>query len=78
MEALNFTPDLSLIPGADVAWVDRLDSDNTQHQNAPPTHQAETSNDTEMPELNENIGGDGRTRTDDLGIMRTQQGTATF
>jgi hypothetical protein len=31
-----------LIPGADIAWVDRLDSETTLHQSAPGTHQAES------------------------------------
>ena len=30
-----------LIPGADIAWVDRLDSKTTPHQNAPAAHQGE-------------------------------------
>src|ERR1700732_435723 len=30
-----------LIPGADIAWVDRLDSKTTPHQSAPGTHQAQ-------------------------------------
>ena len=28
-----------LIPGANIAWVDRLDVETTQHQSAPGTHQ---------------------------------------
>ena len=28
-----------LIPGADIAWVDRLDSKTPPHQNAPEAHQ---------------------------------------
>jgi len=28
-----------LIPGADIAWVDRLDSKTTRHQSAPEAHQ---------------------------------------
>ena len=31
-----------LIPGADIAWVDRLDSKPTPHQDAPGTHQQES------------------------------------
>jgi hypothetical protein len=27
-----------LIPGADIAWVDRLDVKTTRQQNAPPAH----------------------------------------
>jgi hypothetical protein len=28
-----------LIPGANIAWVDRLDSETSQHLSAPETHQ---------------------------------------
>ena len=28
-----------LIPGADIAWVDRLNAETTLHQSAPGTHQ---------------------------------------
>jgi len=59
-----------LIPGANVAWVDRLDSDTAQHQNAPPAHQPEIPGDTEVAKVAEIIGGGGWTRTNDLGIMR--------
>jgi len=47
-----------LIPGANVAWVDRLDSEevqpvheSTQRQNATPTQQAEAESDGELAEL---------------------------
>jgi integrase len=30
-----------LVPGADIAWVDRLDSKTTPHKSAPGTHQAQ-------------------------------------
>ena len=30
-----------LIPGADIAWVDRLDAKTAPHQDAPGTHQQE-------------------------------------
>jgi integrase len=32
-----------LIPGADIAWVDRLDAKTTPHQSAPGAHQHQTS-----------------------------------
>ena len=65
-----------LIPGANVAWVDRLDSKATkqnhpgQQQNAAPAQQPEVDADSEVAQLIENIGGGGWTRTSDLGIMR--------
>lgn len=69
-----------LIPRANIAWVDRLDSEPPQQkpshqrrdeqQNATPAQQPETVIDAELAQLIENVGGGGRTRTDDLGIMR--------
>jgi hypothetical protein len=40
-----------LIPGADIAWVDRLDSKTTQQQNATPTQQAEDESEQEYVEV---------------------------
>jgi hypothetical protein len=40
-----------LIPGADIAWVDRLDSKTTQEQNATPTQQAEDESGQEYVEV---------------------------
>ena len=44
-----------LIPGTDIAWVDRLDSKTTPHQSAPGTHQAQKDSEeksVEVPEKN--------------------------
>ena len=64
-----------LIPGANVAWVDSLDSqvakaETTQQQNATAAQPRETDPDPELGQLIEEIGGGGWTRTNDLGIMR--------
>jgi integrase len=40
-----------LIPGADIAWVDRLDSETTPHQNAPEAHQRETLSEKQLAQL---------------------------
>src|SRR5207245_9531818 len=42
-----------LIPGADIAWVDRLDSKTTQHQSAPETHQEHSGSEPEPTEVTE-------------------------
>jgi Phage integrase family len=44
-----------LIPGADIAWVDRLDSKTTPQQNATQTQQAERESDRESVEVAEKI-----------------------
>jgi hypothetical protein len=44
-----------LIPGADIAWVDRLDAKTTQQQSATGTQQAETEPETESVEVTEKI-----------------------
>ena len=59
-----------LIPGANIAWVDRLDSETTLHQSAPETHQRENEAERELAQLIEENRGGGWTRTNDLGIMR--------
>src|SRR3984893_12226841 len=44
-----------LIPGTDIAWVDRLDSKTTPHQSAPGPHQAQKDSEeksVEVPEKN--------------------------
>jgi hypothetical protein len=52
-----------LIPGADIAWVDRLDVKTTPQQNATPA-QPEIKSETEVPlEVVELIGGPTRIRT---------------
>src|SRR5207253_5633533 len=59
-----------LIPGANVAFVDRLDSETTSQQNATPAQLEEVVPDPELAQVIEAIGGGGWTRTNDLGIMR--------
>jgi len=59
-----------LIPGADIAWVDRLDSETTPRQNATPAQLEEMVIDPEIAQVIEEIGGGGWTRTNDLRIMR--------
>ena len=44
-----------LTPGADIAWVDRLDSKTTQQQNATPAQQAENEAEQETGRVAENI-----------------------
>ena len=44
-----------LIPGADIAWVDRLDSKTTPQQNATQAQQAEGDSDRERVEVAEKI-----------------------
>jgi integrase len=39
-----------LIPGADIAWVDRLDSKTSAHQSAPGTHQTHEESEQENGE----------------------------
>ena len=43
-----------LIPGANIAWVDRLDAETTQHQSAPGTHQASEESEEQTREVVEN------------------------
>ncbi|PYY11106.1 MAG: hypothetical protein DMG69_04840 [Acidobacteria bacterium] len=46
-----------LIPGASIAWVDRLelDSGTSRHQSAPETHQPQNESHVESVEVVENI-----------------------
>jgi len=44
-----------LITGADIAWVDHLDSKTTAHQNAPEAHQAKILPSEEPAEVIEKI-----------------------
>jgi integrase len=44
-----------LIPGADIAWVDRLDAETTLHQSVPGTHQAKNHSEDESVEVAEKI-----------------------
>ena len=43
-----------LIPGADIAWADRLDSKTTPQQSATGTQQAESESEQETAEVAEN------------------------
>jgi integrase len=73
-----------LIPGANVSFVDKLDElpkleeKTTLHQSAPGAHQAQNEVEPEVAEVADLTGGGGWTRTNDLRIMRTQQGVAPF
>jgi integrase len=44
-----------LIPGADIAWVDRLDSKTTLHQSAPGAHHEQKESERERVEVTETI-----------------------
>jgi integrase len=44
-----------LIPGADIAWVDRLDSKTTQQQNETPAQQAENDSERDTAQIAEKI-----------------------
>jgi hypothetical protein len=44
-----------LIPGADIAWVDRLDSKTTLHQSAPETHQPQDESEKEVAQVVEGV-----------------------
>jgi integrase len=59
-----------LVPGANVNWVDRLDGLSHEQQTATKSQQEQDTALQEPSQVIENIGGGGRTRTDDLGIMR--------
>ena len=59
-----------LIPGANVKWVDQLDSTLSPQQLATKMQQSTDDEFTGSGQRIENAGGGGRTRTDDLGIMR--------
>ena len=58
-----------LIPGADIAWVDRLHGKTSPQQNATPA-QLEDMSETEIPqEVVDSIGGPTRIRTWNQQIM---------
>jgi integrase len=70
--SIKVTADIygQLIPGADVSWIDKLDSETTPQPNATqaqPTAKHDDAIDAGIPDF---IGGGGRTRTYDLRIMR--------
>ena len=57
-----------LIPGANVSFVDKLDT--ATHQSAHNPHTPESADPQISPEAVDSIGGGGWTRTSDLRIMR--------
>jgi hypothetical protein len=65
-----------LIPGANVSFVDRLDTTSRQEQKTNPQQSATQAQPAGMmdkeirPEVIDLIGGGGWTRTNDLRIMR--------
>jgi integrase len=59
-----------LVPGADIAWADKLDAPVTSQQlSATQTQPEESQRDTESSQLLEKIGGPARIRTWDQRIM---------
>jgi hypothetical protein len=58
-----------LIPGADIAWVDRLDGKTTPQQNATPAQLAVRSGTEIPPEVVESSGGPAWIRTKNQQIM---------
>jgi integrase len=65
--SISVTVDLygHLVPSANIAWVDRLDRETSQQQNATPA-QHDSGDDVEEPsEVVDSIGGPGRSRTAD-------------
>jgi len=58
-----------LIPGANIAWADALDSTTSPQQSATQAQLANHVDDEEPPELVEMIGGPSRIRTCDQRIM---------
>jgi hypothetical protein len=58
-----------LVPGADIAWVDKLDAATKPQPSATYTQPDESPGDTAMQQLLENVGGPARIRTLDQRIM---------
>jgi hypothetical protein len=58
-----------LVPGADIAWVDKLDAATKPQPTATYTQPDESPDDTGVPQLLEHIGGPARIRTLDQRIM---------
>jgi len=58
-----------LVPGADIAWVDKLDAATKPQPTATYRQPDESPGDTAMPQLLENAGGPARIRTLDQRIM---------
>jgi hypothetical protein len=59
-----------LIPGANVNWVARLDSEIGPRQSATDPQQSQEELPQDLLQTIEIPGGGGWTRTNDLGIMR--------
>jgi len=59
-----------LIPGANINWVDGLDSETSRQQSAANPQQSRGDLPEDLPQSLESIGGGGWTRTNDLRIMR--------
>ena len=59
-----------LIPGANVNWVDWLDSETSPQQPATNPQQSREELPKDVLQTLEEIGGGGWTRTNDLRIMR--------
>jgi integrase len=58
-----------LVPGADIAWVDKLDAATNPQPSATYTQPEESELGAEAPQLIENVGGPARIRTLDQRIM---------
>jgi hypothetical protein len=58
-----------LIPGADIAWADKLDAETTRQLSTTQLQPAEIEVDADALKLLENIGGPARIRTLDQRIM---------
>ena len=58
-----------LIPGADIAWADKLDAATSQQLSATQAQPEENEPDAEVRQLLENVGGPARIRTLDQRIM---------
>jgi hypothetical protein len=59
-----------LIPGANLNFVDRLDTETSPQQSATQAQPGAGTADPDFAEVIEKAGGGGWTRTNDLGIMR--------
>ena len=66
--SIQVTVDLygHLVPSANIAWVDRLDTETSQQQNATPAQLHEGEESGETLEVVDNTGGPGQSRTADL------------
>jgi len=66
--SISVTVDLygHLVPSANIAWVDRLDTETSRQQNATPAQLGNQSDSAESLQATENNGGPGVSRTRDL------------